>query len=99
MRLGDGTGDGEPQPQASGAPRRAPIRLRKPFEDMRQKRGIDAGPGVLDLDDDTLLDALDAEDDPPAGRGELDGVDEEVRDGLLEPSGIADDRRQAGVDA
>ena len=76
--------DGGDQAQAEPTARRAPALL-DPMEPPQHRiplRFGNAGARIADLDAETILSAQYAQPDLPAGRGELDGVIDEVADRL-----------------
>jgi hypothetical protein len=61
----------------------------EPLEELVLLLGRKPEPGVLDLDDGRVVDRLQPDLDPPAGRGELERVRDEVVENLREPGAIA----------
>ena len=54
QRLGERAADRQAQPQAAGAAAEVVVALLERVEDPRQDRRVDADPGVLELDGETL---------------------------------------------
>ena len=78
----------------------AAVGLAEPVEDVGQEIRADAHAVVAHPDlGVAVAGALQADLDAAAGRGELDGVREQVPDHLLQAVGIAGDRPASGVEA
>ena len=83
--------DGEPETEAAAPPRRGAVGLAERLEDVWQEARRDALAGVGDANLRLAAGLNDVHVDAPAGRGELDGVREEVPHHLLEAVGVAED--------
>src|SRR5436309_1530969 len=95
MRLGQRSANGQPQPQAVARARRG-LALLEWLEYPGQGLRTDADPVVGHLDhqagpavDPGVGAVAGADGDLPAGRGEPDGVFQQVPDNLLEPYRVA----------
>ena len=71
------------------------VHLPEPLEQMRPKRRIDALSRVPDDDFGLRIEMTQFDVDPAAGRGELDGVGQEIPDNLLQPVRVAGDSDSA----
>ena len=91
MHLDDVSHDGQADAQAAILARGGRVGLAEPIEDVRQKSGLDAYAGIFDRDLDLALGAPQARFDAPAFVRELDGVREQIPDGLLQTVGVAED--------
>ncbi len=76
------------QAEASFTARDARIRLAESLEDIREEVPVDADAGVCDAYCRRRCVALKRDNDPAAGRGELDGVGEKIPEDLLQSLGI-----------
>ena len=91
MHLDDVSHDGQADAQAAILARGGAVGLAEPIEDVRQKSGLDAYAGIVDRDLDLAFGAPQARFDAPAFIRELDGVREQIPDGLLQTVGVAED--------
>src|SRR5262249_26352182 len=66
------------------------VGLAEPLEDVRQELRLDADAGIADRDLDPVSGAPQPRFDAPAFARELDGVREQVPDGLLQTASVAD---------
>ena len=81
--------DGQPQAEPAVAMLAGDVALLEGLENIRQRFGADADAGILDADEDPILDVVArAHGDAPAGGGEFERVLDQVPKDLLEPRGI-----------
>ena len=90
MQFGQRLGQGKPQTGALGGVLHAVLDLLERQQDAAQVAGFDAGAGIGDGDlyAAAVFDAG-IQGDAAAGRGELDGVGQQVEENLLQPAPVA----------
>src|SRR5918912_170719 len=89
--------DGEAKAHPAVLARCALVRLAEAVEDVRQKLRRDPDAGVADRDLNVRVHALQPDLYPPAPRGKLNGVREQIPDHLLKAHGVARDGDDARV--
>ena len=83
--------NGQAEAEPAMMTREAGLRLPETLEELRQEFGGDTAPAVGHGDPRVRLRALQAHVDPPARRGELDGVRDQVPEDLLQARRVAQD--------
>src|SRR5262249_20541256 len=97
VHLDDVARDGQAETQAAIPARVRAVSLAEPLEDVRQEERLDADAGIADRDLDLVSGAPQPRLDAPAFVCELDGVREQIPDGLLQTAAVADHHAALGV--
>ena len=98
MTFGQAPTDRQAKAQAAEPLRDRLVALVEGVKNLRERRGLDTDSGVGHLDDQGITLVAASDDDPPAARGELHGVLDQVPGHLLKPGRVGVDEVAGGVE-